>query len=362
MPQFSTTAIFKTSQQLLELTKLEIPPLQKGEILVCNEYTSLCKSDLHTYTGKRQEKSPTILGHETVGRIVGFGESAPTQDGRGTTLQINDRISWAIFSSDPHSVLSQKGIPQKAENLFKYGHEQLTATCTLHGGLSQYTILRPNTPIVKLDETIPVQLASIINCSVATVAGALRLAEGVEGKTLLVSGAGMLGMVACAMAKTQGATTVVALDVDKQRLAWAKAFGADIILHTSDDLDKALKTQLGVGNPIDIVLEMSGVPDAIENTLDLLAIGGMAVWVGAVMPQRKLAISAEQIVRKLQTIRGLHNYNSDDFIAAVLFMEKYHLTFPFDKLIHDEFCLNDINEAFAYALHHNPFRVGVRIS
>ncbi|MCU0339889.1 MAG: alcohol dehydrogenase catalytic domain-containing protein [Spirosomaceae bacterium] len=108
--------------------------------MVRNECTALCKSDLHTYTGKRQEKTPTILGHEIVGRIVAFGEDAQQIDQRGQPLALNDRISWAIFSSDPASYWVQKGIPQKGDKLLKYGHELLTQTHTLHGGLSDYTI------------------------------------------------------------------------------------------------------------------------------------------------------------------------------------------------------------------------------
>ncbi len=78
----------------------------------------------------------------------------------------------------------------------------------------------------------------------------------------------------------------------------------------------------------------------MERTLDKLAIGGVAAWVGAVSPTRFLNISAEQVVRNLISIRGLHNYNLDDFRNAVLFVESQHHQFPFCELIHDKFTLD----------------------
>jgi putative phosphonate catabolism associated alcohol dehydrogenase len=358
MPERSQTAVFNQSMQPFEMAELPIPPLQKGEILVRNECTSICRSDLHTYSGKRQEKTPTILGHEIVGRIVSLGENAPATDVRGHLLGINDRITWAIFSSDPTSELAQKGIPQKGAQLLKYGHEHLTDTHTLHGGLSQYTILRNNTPLIKIDEKVPLKVASIVNCSVATVAGALRLAGDVAGQTVLVSGVGMLGIVACAMCKSAGAANVIALDIDDHRLEISRKFGADVALNVRENWQAYIQKTVGT---CDKILEMSGVADAMEQTLSVLGIGGTAVWVGAVAPQRPLQIDAQQIVRKLHTVKGLHNYNVEDFIAAVAFVEQYHQIYPFESVIHDSFCLAEINEAFAYALQENPLRVSINI-
>ena len=66
----------------LQIKETEIPALQDYEILVRVTYTTLCKSDILTYTGKRKEKNPTILGHEICGTIVTFGNKAPKIDCR----------------------------------------------------------------------------------------------------------------------------------------------------------------------------------------------------------------------------------------------------------------------------------------
>lgn len=358
----SKIAVFTSSEAPITLEGIEIPELNPGEILVRNEYTTLCRSDLYTYSGKRKEKTPTILGHEIVGRIAAFGPASPKQDERGAFLRIDDRVTWGIYASDPDSEMARAGIPQKGPDLFKYGHEQITKTSTLHGGLGEYTILRANTPVAKLDESVPLKVAAIINCAVATVAGAMRVAGKVRDKNVLISGAGMLGMIACAMSKTRGARQVIALDVNAGRLEAAKAYGADAGIEVGEDAEEKLTAIFGKSNPFQVLIELSGVAAAMEQTMEYLSVGGKAVWVGATYPQRNLQINAEKIVRKLLTITGLHNYNQEDFIAAVQFIEEHHATFPFAEMIYDKFQLEEVNQAFEYALSANPFRVGVRLN
>jgi putative phosphonate catabolism associated alcohol dehydrogenase len=361
--KYSRTVIFNSHQDPLHLENLEIPELKKKEILIKNEYTTLCRSDLNTFTGKRTEKCPTILGHEIVGRIAAFGQEATRLDFRDCQLQIGDRVTWSIFASNPTSELSRTGIPQKAEGLFKYGHEQLTQNNTLHGGLSQYCILRPNTHIIKIHDSIPLKLAAIINCAGATVAGAIRLAGSVYGKNVAVSGVGMLGIIACAMCKASGAKRIIAMDIYDKRLETARSFGAHDtrLIHESRASATEVDFQAWNNDPIHTAFEFSGSADAMELTLNQLYIGGTVIWVGATHPQRKVCIDAEAIVRHLLTIRGLHNYNEQDLKTAVEFFEKYHVSFPFEQLIEDRFSLEQAQEAFHYALESNHHRVGVRI-
>ena len=172
----SKIAVFYGAGKPLQLEECEIPALCQGEVLVKNEYVTLCRSDISTYTGKRIEKTPTILGHEIVGRVVALGEGNPVLDLEGRPLAIGERVTWAIYASNPDGEMARRGIPQKAPDLFKYGHEQLTERNTLHGGLAEYTLLRRYTPVLPLAETVPPAAAAIINCAVSTVAGSLRLA------------------------------------------------------------------------------------------------------------------------------------------------------------------------------------------
>ena len=352
---------FRGPEEPVRMEEVEIPALKTGEILVKNEYTTLCRSDLNTFSGKRTEKTPTILGHEIVGRIAAFGPETKQADSRKQSLNIDDRITWAIYASDPDAELSREGIPQKAPDLFKYGHERITPESNLHGGLSEYTVLRANTPVAKLDEDVPLKLASIINCAVATSAGALRLAGELKGKNVLISGAGMLGITACAMCKIGGAHFVAALDLNPRRLETAREFGADAVFSSVQEMEREIPGS-DLPSGFHAALDFSGVAPVMEETLKNLTIGGTAVWVGATHPQRNLQLNAEKVIRNLWTIKGLHNYNEEDFVTAVHFIENHHGDFPFELLVHDKFTLEKANEAFDYALKENPYRAGIRIN
>ena len=331
------------SQPLLEL--------KEGEILVKNLCTSICRSDLHTYQGKRIEKSPTILGHEIVGVIEAFGPNASLNDFNNTPLKAGDKITWAIYASSPEDEFSMADMPQKAKDLFKYGHEKITDTSHFHGGLSEHTILKKNTLIIKLSQDLPNEIASLINCSVATVAGAVRLAGNIQNKSVSVYGTGMLGIIACAMVSKMGANKVIAVDESAERLEMAKQFGATEICLPSDALQ----------HKVDIVLEFSGANEAMQNSIRMLKIGGVTIWIGAVFPQSDIPINAEYIIRNLLTIKGVHNYNNEDFLNAVNFMEMNYTFFDFEKLIKKGFSLDEVSEAFEYAIAHNPFRVSIHL-
>lgn len=359
----SKLAIFHGKGIPMTMDSVEVPKLEDGQILVKNEYTTLCRSDLNTYTGKRTEKTPTILGHEIVGRIDELGPGAPTIDCRGDPLQVGDRVTWGIYASDPDSALSKMGIPQKGEGLFKYGHEEIRDDNHLHGGLSEYCVLRKHTPVIKINQPLPLTVIALINCSVATVSGALRLAGPLEDRTVLVTGVGMLGVIACAMCKAGGARKVIALDIDKERLETAQRFGAEFTVNVKEggstakeQLDPVIDEQ-----PILVALDFSGVPETMELSLSLLGIGGVAVWIGATFPQRAVEINAEKIIRNIHVIKGLHNYNQEDLVSAVDFMERHYKDFPFESLVHDKFTLDTVNESFEYAVSSGAHRVGVAI-
>lgn len=72
--------VFEGAGRPLQICSMPVPQPRRGEILVRNEYATLCRSDLSTYAGRRLEAVPTILGHEVVGRIVALGEQVPERD------------------------------------------------------------------------------------------------------------------------------------------------------------------------------------------------------------------------------------------------------------------------------------------
>ena len=110
------------------------------------------------------------------------------------------------------------------------------------------------------------------------------------------------------------------------------------------------------------MIDYSGRVVSMEAGAELLAIGGTAVWVGGVCPQERVKIDSEQLIRRLGTIKGLHNYNLEDFKEAVAFISHHWQDYPIAELVCDKFTLEEADEAFQYAIAHNPYRVGIRMN
>jgi putative phosphonate catabolism associated alcohol dehydrogenase len=346
---------FEGHEQPLVIMEKQVREIGPDEILVKNLYTTICGSDLHTYCGIRKEKCPTVLGHEITGSIEEIGSRHPGKDGAGLPLNIGDKITWSVFSSDPNSKHSLEGMPQKGDDLFKYGHAQIAGEDIFHGGLAEYCILKKGTAVFKIPDELPLEIAATINCAIATVAGALRLSGDVKDKTVLITGMGLLGITCAAMCREAGAAHVIAADISHERLNTALTFGAHQKLN--------LKTNdaLSIQADIDMAFDMSGSPDAMEFGLQHLGIGGIAVWVGAVFNTREIQVDAERIIRNLISIKGLHNYNFEDLKNAVAFIGKHWKDYPFMDVVSKDFPLEQATEAFEYALKHKPLRVGIRL-
>lgn len=346
---------FNGTDRPFRSSHFDLPTLQHGEVLVRVLYSTICTSDIHTHSGRRSGPTPCVLGHEIIGEVTALGSGTPTT-WTGTPLTIGDRVTWTVYAHDHQGVMARKGFPQKSADLFKYGHQQLCERHPLSGGFATHCHLRTGTDIFHVPDPLSDREAAPLNCTHATVAGALRLAGDLTDKNVLVVGAGMLGLSACAMAAESGARTVAMLDINPQRAALARNFGASLIL----EQDAARqREQTAAGGGIDVVIETSGAPTAMEHSLRMLNIGGISVWVGAVFEQRDLHINAEYVVRNLLTMQGLHNYIPADLATAIAFLRKHHKKYPFHQLVGAEYPLAELDEAFSLAHSSQHHRVGV---
>jgi putative phosphonate catabolism associated alcohol dehydrogenase len=347
----ATAAIFHSPDRPLELTSISLPQLREGEVLVEVDCCTLCGSDLHSISGARSVPVPTILGHEIVGHVVDV--QGNVVDVTGEPVEVGNRVSWSIAASCGCCFFCNEGPEQKCEQLFKYGHQQISNDYPLSGGLATHCHLVAGTAIVKVPESLPDSVASPAGCATATVAAALRTAGRCEGQTIVIHGAGMLGLTAAAMAQSRGADNVIVTDLDADRVLQAAAFGA-----TYPSLDGLSELTNGRGG--DIVLDMSGSPDAMESSIDLLRIGGRLILVGAVFPARPLSLQADQVVRKMLRVEGVHNYEPADLQAAFDFLTEAAGQYPFAELVSRDFPLEQINEAVTFARDSGAFRVAIR--
>jgi alcohol dehydrogenase len=330
MTTMATAAVFRGVGLPFERAQWPVPRPGGAEVLVEVIACTLCGSDLHSIRGRRAVPVPTILGHEILGRVVAFGPDAPRADAANQPLGLGDRVTWAIVASCGDCFYCRHDLPQKCERAFKYGHEPLRPGRELSGGLADHCLLVPGTSIYRVPDALPDEVACPASCATATVACALEAAGPIAGRSVLVLGAGMLGMTAAAWSRVLDACDVIVCDPDDDRLAMAVGFGATKTAAPSRLAEIVAEATGGRG--IDIALELSGAPESSEASLPLLRTGGTLVLVGSVFPTRPVPIVPERIVRGCITVRGVHNYAPRHLHAALLFLAQ-HPQYPFGRLV-----------------------------
>jgi putative phosphonate catabolism associated alcohol dehydrogenase len=352
-------AVFRGEPGKVDFQSFATPTPVRSEVLVEVLGCTLCGSDRHTFEGRRSVPLPTILGHETLGRIVTFGPDASRRDGLGTPLALGDRVCWAIVAHCGRCPNCRRGLPQKCLNGVKYGHEAIRDGNELRGGggLAEHCLLADGTSMFRVPEGLPAVVACPAGCATATVVAAFEAAGDLKDKAVGVFGAGLLGLTACAMAKSQGASAVVCVEPSATRRARAAQFGASLAVSAGEFCDAVASLSDGPG--VDVVIELSGAPEAFEAAMPALRIGGVLVLVGGVFPGRAVGLAMEDVIRRLLTIRGVHNYAPQHLGAALQFLAGYHREIPFASAVPVWFPLSETAQAFEHARDPEVARVGV---
>lgn len=346
-------------------TSISSVTLGRGDVLVEVEYATVCGSDLHTVSGRRSAPAPLVLGHEQLGRIVAVGDCAVASDGH--PLAVGDRVVWSLTVSCGDCDRCRHGLTQKCRTLRKYGHERLTSEWELSGGFASHMHVLAGTTIITIPDELPAEVAAPLTCGTATAVAALDQASqitDIEGSTVLVTGAGLVGLTAIALATDRGAR-VIAADPDEDRRVLAERFGA---VYSVDPLAPegspgsftAILAEAGSPAGVNVVIEASGSAAAVRQAVASLDIGGVAVLVGSVHPVGEVGVDPEAMVRGLHTIRGLHNYTAAHLEEAVAYLLERHSAHPFRELVGAEYPLDDLDEAIAAATAGGAVRVGVR--
>ncbi len=281
----------------IDIVEMPFPAVGRGELLVRVRLATVCGSDLHTVTGRRESPCPSVLGHEAVGEVVDAGA--------GATARVGDRVVWSVTVSCGECDRCRRGVTAKCRRVRKVGHEPFEGDWPLSGGYATHILLPAGTTSVGVPDVLDDVVAAPAACATATVMAVAERAGEVSGRRVLVGGAGMLGTTAAAVCADRGADVLIA-DRDRSRVEQATGFGAQ-----PDD-----------GENVDAVLDFTGSPDFIRRGLTRLDVAGTLVLAGSVTPGPVLDIDPEQVVRRWWTITGVHNYEPRHLQQAVDFLAR----------------------------------------
>jgi threonine dehydrogenase-like Zn-dependent dehydrogenase len=279
-----------------------------GEVLVRLRACGICGSDLARLRDPDEKWNRVVLGHECSGVVESVGRGlVPRRVGQGTSPRptVGDRVALLPLLPDFTCPYCRRGDFSLCDGYSFFGSRK-------DGGLAEYLVV-PATNVLPLPDEVDDETAAMLEpLSVATKACLLarldcraraRSAPDRAGYkpppySVLIMGAGAIGLLAVQVALALGASPVIACDVIPERLALAAALGAETVLLPSDTSDFRLPT-------CDLCLECSGHHAAFSPALDSLAKGGTLVLVGT--GPGAVALTGEQreqICRRMLTVRG----------------------------------------------------------
>jgi len=276
-----------------EILDVNIPKPGSNHVLVRVLATSICGTDLHIYewnewAKQRIKNLPQIIGHELCGEVVELGDNVKN-------LKKSDVISAETHIACGHCYLCQTGLAHICVNGKIFGVD-------IDGVFAEYALVSANNAWV-LDEKIPKDFASVmepLGNAIHTV-----LAGEIVGNTVLITGCGPIGLMSIAVSHLCGATKVVATEINEYRIQLAKKVGADVVLNPKKDnvVQRVLAETGGLG--VDVVLEMSGNHEAIQEALEALRPGGRYSILG--IPDTPMEIDlGRDIIFKYITVQGIN--------------------------------------------------------
>lgn len=361
-PATGRLAIYDEPNAPFHIEELPLRAPQAGEVLVRISMSTICRSDIHSYQGHRPNPCPGVLGHEIVGIIAAMGDGID-RDVRGDTLAVGDRITWSeYFTPGRNYYADVLDLPQKSPGVDKYGHMAAATLPHHHGGFGEYCYILPNSWILRLPDELSDEEAAPLNCGVATMIAVTESANISIGQTVVVQGLGLLGLYGAAIAKARGARCVIGLDPTPERRERALRFGVDVTFDPSPNDQSALLREIRAlcrPDGADAVLEVCGVPGVIPLGIQMLRVGGTYVLGGVVNPNSLVALDLNQLLRKLLTLRGVHNYHPRNLIEALDFVLANRQRFPFHELVDGKYPLERVGEAMADAAAQRVLRAAI---
>lgn len=344
-------AVLRAVNEPIGIETLELQEPQAGEVLVRVVAAGVCHSDWHLVTGDTGHPLPVVLGHEGAGIVERVG---PDVQG----FEPGDQVSLNWAPSCGECYYCGKGRPNLCSTYVGpiWAGTMLDGTTRLsdvQGPVYHYSALAcfaehavvPAVCCVKVPKSLPLEIAAVIGCAVTTGVGSvLNTAQVLPGESVVVFGAGGVGLSTIMGARLAGADPIIAVDPLESRRQAALDLGAS---HAFDPSEVARVKELTGGRGADFVFEAVGLPAVQEACLDVARPGGTIVFSGLSPMGSATNLPGARLVREEKTVKGSYYGTATpavDFVRYAGWYEEGKL--PLDRLVSRTYGLEEINEAF----------------
>lgn len=341
-------AVLDTPDGQFEIKNYPLPEPAPGTILLKQELSGVCGTDLHMYHGRLPGiQYPIVLGHEFVGHIAALGEGVE-KDFLGNEVKEGDLVAVNPgVSCGKCFFCSVSKTSNTCPNGFCYGFfSDGDKYCHFTGGFGEYIYLhKPGTAFFKTD--LPAETAVLIEPFTVAL-NCISRSNIKHGDTVVVQGTGTIGLLMQAAAHLTGAAKVINVGGPKERFELAKEFGADVTISIDEVPDpeerlKMIRAETTGGYGADVVIECAGNPHAFQEGLNMVRRSGTFVEAGNFTDTGSIDINPfRQICNKNINLHGSWGAETEHFVRGLSILKKGE--FPYAKLVTHKIPLRRLNE------------------
>lgn len=356
----------------VEVQRFPVPELEPGAVLMRVRLSGICGTDKHTFRGEtvqyagtpheRRLEYPLICGHENVGVVEAVGGKVFAHD--GTPLRPGDRIvpganvpcgtCWYCLNDQAYYL---------CEHLEDYGNSlNVQREPSLFGGWAELMYLLPGTPIFRVPDELPDELAVLTEVMAVThgVEAARRAGGFSFGESVVVYGTGPLGLCHLIKSRLLGCGKLVAIDLFPSRLETAAVLGATLTLDASrlDEEELVARVREHTGRGADVVHDCSGVPHTFANALRMTRVGGVVVESGAFVDLGPVEVNPNRhICTPNITVLGIGGETAGAYTPTLELLARNCDRLPIDRIVTHRMRLEDAREAIEHAQRDGAMKV-----
>lgn len=347
---------------LLEQRDFDLPTPVAGGLVLSMIRANVCGSDVHIRHGSHPlVQAGCVMGHEGIGKVAALGVGVST-DFAGQPLAIGDRVVSTYFQACRRCPECNNGHGNICRNAYAGWSTPATDAPHFFGTFGTHYAVGPNQAVYKVPDSVSSKAASSANCALSQVYYGCLLGEVAYGDTVLILGAGGLGVCASAIASTFGAEVFVA-EMTPSRLDKALEFGAhhaiDLTVAEDGNGRVALMREL-TGGGADVVIDLTGVPSAFSESVRSARSGGIVVEIGNISPHKYTDFDPGLFTRTGVQIRAAIRYPLEVLGKAVQFIADTP-QFPWESLVDADYRLDQVDEAIDAAESRTVTRAGIVI-
>lgn len=312
----------------LEVQNLPDPVPEKGEVLIKVRACGICGSDVHGYYGLTGRRIPPVtMGHEFCGEVCELGADVKH-------FSVGDRVVVQPINFCGECENCKKGLTMLCLN------KRFLGVLSENGAMAEYVAV-PEKLLYKIPDSCSFYQGALVEPYAVAYGGRLKAGD-VAGKTVLVVGAGTIGLCVVQLIKQMNPGKLIVSDLSETRLKIALSMGADAAINSKEEDFLEAITRITDGNMVDVSIECVGVQSSANQSIQCLRVGGTTVWLG--MSQKEMTINMQDIVCSARRVLGSFNYTHKEFGEVAEIVASGQLNT--DKLISRVVSLEEAIEIF----------------